>query len=42
MKTLQHHHYQRLLSQEITALKYCYEPAKSDMRNYEMFVPFME
>lgn len=42
LKTLHRHHYRGLLSQEITALEYCYEPAQSDMRNYEMFVPFME
>ena len=42
LKILQKHHYHGLLSQEITALDYCYEPAKADVRNYQMFVPFME
>jgi len=42
LEILQKHHYRGLLSQEITALDYCYKPAEADMRNYQMFVPFME
>lgn len=42
LKTLQTHRYRGLLSQEITALDYCYKPAEADIRNYQMFVPFME
>ena len=41
LKILQNHHYKGLLSQEITALDYCYEPADADRRNYQMFVPYM-
>lgn len=42
LKILHDHHYQGLLSQEITAPDYCYEPAKADIRNYRKFEPFMK
>ena len=41
LNILKKYHYHGLLSQEITALDYCYEPAKADQRNYQMFVPYM-
>lgn len=42
LETLKRHHYHGLLSQEITAQEYCYEPAEADILNYQKFVPYME
>lgn len=42
LRILQQHHYHGLLSQEITAIEYCFDPAAADIRNYQMFAPFME
>ena len=36
------HNYKGLLSQEITAIEYCFDPAAADIRNYQQFKPFME
>ena len=41
LQILHNHHYHGLLSQEITALDYCFDPARADMSNYQQFVPFM-
>ena len=35
-------YYKGLLSQEITAIEYCFDPAAADIRNYQQFKPFME
>lgn len=42
LKTLKKHNYKGLLSQEITAIEYCFDPAAADIRNYQQFKPFME
>lgn len=42
LEILKKHQYGGLLSQEITALDYCYKPDEADVRNYQMFAPFME